>query len=219
METRALGLKWCQFWLQSQAFDGLRAVSTIQHCGVFDGDKDKDKDNDNGRSIGTEVVVSQKVFRMLPEEEKVEGHIHHADAGHGSLSSPGTQEVAAIDGRVVRSMEDNSEDVLPPESSQSLTSSNAGSEKRHVTFLENEPKPQQSTGRSAEGSRPGQEQAENVTNKAPAHLELDTGKEDEYLDDAVHRPVVHHRASHLPALTERLPDDGPFLSETRSTRF
>ncbi|CAM6087962.1 unnamed protein product [Calypogeia fissa] len=214
METRALGLKWCQFWLQSQAFDGLRAVSTIQQCGVFDGDKD------NGRRIGTEVVVSQKVFRMLPEEEKAEGHIHHADVGHGSLSSPGTQEVAAIDGRVVRSMEDNSEDVLPPASSESLTSSsNAGSKKRHVTFLEDEPKPQQSTGRSAEGSRPGQEPAEDGTNKAPAHLELDTGKKDEYLDDAVHRPVVHHRASHLPALTERLPDDGPFLSETLSTRF
>jgi hypothetical protein len=55
-------------------------------CVIFDGNTRK------ARLIGIEYIVSERLFRNLPEEEKRLWHSHHYEVGSGTLIAPGIPE-------------------------------------------------------------------------------------------------------------------------------
>lgn len=55
-------------------------------CVIFDGN------TRNARLIGVEYIVSERLFRTLPEEEKRLWHSHHYEVKSGTLIAPGIPE-------------------------------------------------------------------------------------------------------------------------------
>ena len=51
----------------------------VRQCVIYDSDKP------NARLIGTEYIISDKLFETLPEEEKVYWHSHKYEVQSGTL--------------------------------------------------------------------------------------------------------------------------------------
>ena len=51
----------------------------VRQCVIYDSDKP------NARLIGTEYIISDKLFATLPEEEKVYWHSHKFEVQSGTL--------------------------------------------------------------------------------------------------------------------------------------
>ena len=51
----------------------------VRQCIIYDSDKP------NARLIGTEYIISDKLFETLPEEEKVYWHSHKYEVSSGTL--------------------------------------------------------------------------------------------------------------------------------------
>ncbi|KAL3152128.1 hypothetical protein ABBQ32_001226 [Trebouxia sp. C0010 RCD-2024] len=54
----------------------------VRQCVIYDSDKP------NARLIGTEYIISDKLFETLPEEEKVYWHSHKFEVQSGTLQAP-----------------------------------------------------------------------------------------------------------------------------------
>lgn len=57
-------------------------------CVIFDGNRP------GARLIGVEYVISERLFRTLPEEERRLWHSHHYEVASGTLAAPGIPEAA-----------------------------------------------------------------------------------------------------------------------------
>jgi hypothetical protein len=60
----------------------------LKQCVIFDGN------GENARMMGIEYVVSEKLFKTLPAEEKALWHSHAYEVKSGELIAPGIPEVA-----------------------------------------------------------------------------------------------------------------------------
>jgi hypothetical protein len=60
-----------------------RINEDFTQCVIFDGN------TRNARLIGVEYIISEQLFRGLPEEEKILWHSHHYEVGSGTLIAPG----------------------------------------------------------------------------------------------------------------------------------
>lgn len=53
-----------------------------------------DGNDENAKIMGVEYIISEKLFKTLPEEEKKLWHSHHYEVKSGSLIAPGIPEIA-----------------------------------------------------------------------------------------------------------------------------
>lgn len=60
----------------------------VRQCVIYDSDKE------DARLIGIEYIISERLFRELPEEEKTLWHSHRHEVKSGLLVAPGLPEVA-----------------------------------------------------------------------------------------------------------------------------
>jgi hypothetical protein len=60
----------------------------MHQCVIYDSDRP------DARLIGIEYIVSERLFRQLPEEEKQLWHSHHYEVTSGELVAPGLPEIA-----------------------------------------------------------------------------------------------------------------------------
>ena len=60
----------------------------VRQCVIYDSDKE------DARLIGIEYIISERLFRELPEEEKKLWHSHRFEVKSGQLIAPGLPEVA-----------------------------------------------------------------------------------------------------------------------------
>ena len=60
----------------------------VRQCVIYDSDKE------DARLIGIEYIISERLFRELPEEEKKLWHSHRYEVKSGTLVAPGLPDVA-----------------------------------------------------------------------------------------------------------------------------
>jgi len=60
----------------------------VQQAIIFDGN------GDNAKLMGIEYIISERLFKQLPDEEKKLWHSHHYEVKSGTLIAPGLPDVA-----------------------------------------------------------------------------------------------------------------------------